>query len=108
MERETDNFSTAQNEYQMQIETDMLVSIASLGWSAKSKILIVLSEIQISKAEEMLSLTRGMKELWLRGHLDTLGKGTKEDKMGEDVKAVAALLEKMVKARDESVAEADA
>lgn len=46
-----------------------------------------------------------MKELWLQGHLDTLGKDTKEDKMSENVKAVATLLDKMIKSRDKSVAE---
>jgi hypothetical protein len=46
-------FSTAQNEARAAVETAALVS----------------------RAEELLVLTRGMKELWLRGGLETLDGG---------------------------------
>ncbi|GLI78805.1 hypothetical protein PoHVEF18_007126 [Penicillium ochrochloron] len=51
----------------------------------------------VRAAEDILSLTRSMKEAWLFGTLDTLGESSQDvernEKLGEDVKAVEKAVE---------------
>ncbi|KAF1987961.1 hypothetical protein K402DRAFT_392242 [Aulographum hederae CBS 113979] len=54
----------------------------------------------IRAAEEVLTLTREMQELWLFGHLDTLGKGDAERQTEEDAKKVTEVLEKLVRSQN--------
>lgn len=53
--------------------------------------------LQIRAAEDILSLTRSMKEAWLFGTLDTLGESSQDvernQKLEEDVKAVEKAVE---------------
>lgn len=53
--------------------------------------------LQVRAAEDILSLTRSMKEAWLFGTLDTLGESSQDvernQKLEEDVKAVEKAVE---------------
>ncbi|KAF2100522.1 hypothetical protein NA57DRAFT_54604 [Rhizodiscina lignyota] len=79
--KETDLNSTAQVGYQMEVETALL----------------------IRNAENILTLTRQMQELWLRGHLETLKKDGANEKTEENVKAVAKLIDELIQKRDSLV-----
>lgn len=57
-------------------------------------------------AEDILTLTRQMKELWLFGPLNTLGESRVHEKTEEDAKAVAEMLERLLKERYASSASA--
>lgn len=48
-------------------------------------------------AEDILSLTRSLKEAWLFGRLDPLGASSVVGKTDEDARAVAEGLERLVK-----------
>ena len=48
-------------------------------------------------AEDILSLTRGLKEAWLFGKLDTLGESVVTAKTDEEARKVAGGLERLVK-----------
>lgn len=48
-------------------------------------------------AEDILSLTRGLKEAWLFGKLDTLGESAVTVKTDEEARKVAGGLERLVK-----------
>ena len=52
---------------------------------------------QIRAAEDLLSLTRQMQELWLFGQLDTLGKSAVEEKTEADARRVAELIQTLVR-----------
>jgi Surfeit locus protein 5 subunit 22 of Mediator complex len=52
---------------------------------------------QIRAAEDLLSLTRQMQELWLFGQLDTLGKSVVEEKTEADARRVAELIQTLVR-----------
>jgi len=43
-----------------------------------------------------------MQETWLFGQLDTLGKSSVENRTDEDARAVAAMLEQLIKLQDAS------
>jgi hypothetical protein len=53
--------------------------------------------LQVRAAEDILSLTRSMKEAWLFGTLDTLGESSQDaernQKLEENVKAVEKAVE---------------
>lgn len=51
----------------------------------------------IRAAEDLLSLTRQMQELWLFGQLDTLGKSVVEEKTEADARRVAELIQTLVR-----------
>lgn len=51
----------------------------------------------IRAAEDLLSLTRQMQELWLFGQLDTLGKSAVEEKTEADARRVAELIQTLVR-----------
>ena len=57
--------------------------------------------MQVKAAEDILTLTREMKEMWLFGKLDTLGENDRDvetrEKLEGDVKAVAAGLDRSIK-----------
>ncbi|KAK4949999.1 hypothetical protein LTR28_007185 [Elasticomyces elasticus] len=50
----------------------------------------------IRTAEEVLSLTRQMQEMWIFGQLNTVGESETERKTDENAKVVARLLEKLL------------
>jgi len=50
----------------------------------------------VRAAEDILSLTRGLKEAWLFGRLDTLGEGSVVLRTDEDARVVAGGLERLV------------
>lgn len=74
--------ASAVNTYQIEVETAALVRAV----------------------EDLLTLTRLLKETWLFGKLDTLAKdqgpGKEESIMGEDVQTVGRLLEGLVARRE--------
>lgn len=51
------------------------------------------TEAQVQAAEELLQLTRELKELWLAGPLRKVGEGENDDKMAEDSKKVRHMVE---------------
>ena len=51
----------------------------------------------IKTAEDLLSLSRQMKELWLFGSLDTLGKTGPDEQTENDARVVADLVDGMLK-----------
>jgi hypothetical protein len=53
--------------------------------------------MQTQAAEDLLQLTRMLKELWLAGPLRGVGEGEAEDKMREDSLKVQELLEGILK-----------
>lgn len=55
---------------------------------------------QIRTAEDVLTLTRQMQELWLQGHLKTSRGEERDEKLDGNVKAVANLLDVLIKRRD--------
>jgi hypothetical protein len=59
-----------------------------------------LTTAQIRAAEELLSLSRELKEMWLVGRLRELGQGEEEGKIDEDAKMVGELVEKAIALRD--------
>ena len=64
----------------------------------------MLTVSQIRASEDLLTLTRQMQELWVFGKLDTLRKTDAKDETTGDVKAVAEMVTKMLKKRDEGQA----
>lgn len=58
---------------------------------------------QIRASEDILTLTRQMKEMWLFGQLNTLSESHAEEKTEEDARAVAALLQKLVDGQGQGV-----
>ncbi|KAL4917180.1 surfeit locus protein 5 subunit 22 of mediator complex-domain-containing protein [Aspergillus aurantiobrunneus] len=50
----------------------------------------------IRSAEDILSLTRAMKETWLFGKLDTLGEDEAETKRREELERDAAVIQKVI------------
>jgi len=55
----------------------------------------------ISAAEDLLQLTRELKELWIFGPLRGIGEGEGEEKMDEDSTKVAGLIEELLKRKRE-------
>lgn len=53
-------------------------------------------KIQIRAAEDILSLTRTMKETWLFGKLDTLGEDERDVKRREDLENDALAIQKVI------------
>ncbi|KAK8202168.1 hypothetical protein M8818_005694 [Zalaria obscura] len=74
----TDRNATALSQYQIQIETGALRPA-----------------LQIRSAEDILSLTRQLQELWLFGQLKTLEDSETLQKTDEDARAIAALLRQL-------------
>lgn len=52
--------------------------------------------IQIRAAEDILTLTRSMKETWLFGKLDTLGEDESETKRREQLESDAGVIQKVI------------
>jgi len=50
----------------------------------------------IHAAEDLLRLTRELKEMWLFGPLRGLGEGEEDGKMGEDVRKVGEMVETLL------------
>ncbi|KAI9874990.1 MAG: hypothetical protein M1830_009051 [Pleopsidium flavum] len=74
-----DRNTTAVEVYQIEIETAAL----------------------IRAAEDILSLTRSLKEAWLFGQLNTLGESKAALKTDEDAKVVAEGLQRLLKGQEE-------
>lgn len=55
---------------------------------------------QIRAAEDILSLTRSLKEAWLFGQLNTLGESKVALKTDEDAKAVAEGLQSLLNGQE--------
>jgi Surfeit locus protein 5 subunit 22 of Mediator complex len=53
--------------------------------------------VQVRAAEDLLQLTRELKEMWLFGPLRGIGEGEGEGKMGEDSKKVGEMVEALLK-----------
>ena len=53
--------------------------------------------MQVRAVEDLLSLTRELKEAWLFGQLDTLGTSKMMVKTGEDAAAVGEMLGGLLK-----------
>ena len=53
--------------------------------------------VQVRAAEDLLQLTRELKEMWLFGPLRSIGEGEGEGKMDEDAKKVGELIEALMK-----------
>ncbi|KAK4987160.1 hypothetical protein LTR66_007675 [Elasticomyces elasticus] len=81
---------------------DTLVSFAAIedtdrNTTALNELKIVSeSAALIRTAEEVLSLTRQMQEMWIFGQLNTVGESETERKTDENAKVVARLLEKLL------------
>lgn len=79
------------------MESSLLIS----SYSSLANALLTPLLNQIKAAEDILTLTRSMKEMWLFGKLDTLGENERDvqtrEKLEEDVKAVAANLDRLIK-----------
>lgn len=56
---------------------------------------------QIRTAEDILSLTRELKEMWLFGALRKLGEGEEEGSMDDDSEQVMAMVQEILKAARE-------
>lgn len=56
---------------------------------------------QTSAAEDILKLTRELKELWMFGPLRGIGEGEGEGEMEADSKRVAELIEKQLEKKHE-------
>jgi hypothetical protein len=95
----------AANTFRMEVETGALVCclhISNLSCCANLK--------QIRASEDILTLTRQMKEMWLFGQLNTLGGSGKDEKIEEEAKAVLELLGRIAGERKQTIdlAEGDA
>ena len=55
--------------------------------------------VQVRAAEDLLQLTRELKEMWLFGPLRDIGEGEGEGKMDDDAKKVGELVEALLKRR---------
>jgi len=53
--------------------------------------------VQVRAAEDLLQLTRELKEMWLFGPLRGIGEGEGEGKMDEDSKKVGEMVEALLK-----------
>jgi hypothetical protein len=49
--------------------------------------------VEVQAAEDLLQLTRELKELWLAGPLRQIGEGENDDKMAEDSNRVREMVE---------------
>lgn len=78
----------AANAFRMEVESNALVCPISSSSSAS-----VNSATQVQAAEDLLQLTRELKELWLAGPLRKIGEGENDDKMAEDSKKVRDMVE---------------
>ncbi len=56
---------------------------------------------QVRASEDLLQLSRELKELWLFGPLRKVGEGTIDTKMDEDAAKVGALLESLLQKQAE-------
>jgi hypothetical protein len=52
---------------------------------------------QVRAAEDLLQLTRELKEMWLFGPLRGIGEGEGEGKMDKDSKSVGEMVEALLK-----------
>jgi hypothetical protein len=68
---------------------------------SKKKKLIRLVALQVQAAEDLLQLTRQLKELWLGGPLRDIGEGEGDGEIGEDSKKVGELVEGILKRTSE-------
>ena len=57
----------------------------------------MLIPIQVRAAEELLQLTRELKEMWLFGPLRGIGEGEGEGRMDEDSKKVGEMVEALLR-----------
>jgi len=55
------------------------------------------SSALVRAAEDLLQLTRELKEMWLFGPLRGIGEGEGEDKMDKDSKSVGEMVEALLK-----------
>ncbi len=81
--------------FQMRVETAALVLYTPLFMVS----IVTDDTIQITAGEDLLKLTRELKELWLMGPLRGLGEGEAEAnaKMDEDAKKVEEMVRNLVK-----------
>lgn len=57
--------------------------------------------MQVRSAEDLLSLSRSLKEMWIFGKLDTLrGEDNGKEQLDGDVKAVAEGLDRVLRAKE--------
>ena len=56
---------------------------------------------QVKAAEDLLVLTRSLKEAWLFGRLQTLGKSEAEQRTEGHARAVGEMMQKLIKELDE-------
>jgi hypothetical protein len=62
----------------------------------------ILTFLQIAAAEDLLELTRELKEMWLFGPLRRIHEGEGEGKMDQDSKVVGGLIEEILQKQLES------
>jgi hypothetical protein len=57
--------------------------------------------MQVQAAEDLLQLTRELKEMWLAGPLRDIKEDEEDGKMGEDAKKVAEMVDEILKRASE-------
>lgn len=62
---------------------------------------VILIGVQVQAAEDLLQLTRELKELWLAGPLRELGEDEETGKMAEDAKKVGEMVNGLLKQASE-------
>jgi len=93
--------------YQIEVETAALVrhQLQKILLHTLPAILCCVADMysllsQIRAAEDILSLTRSLKEAWLFGQLNTLGESKVALKTDEDAKAVAEGLQSLLNGQE--------
>ena len=76
--------------FQMEVESSALVQPTLLQLRCVD---IANDDLQVRAAEDLLQLTRELKEMWLFGPLRGIGEGEGVGRMHEDSKQVGALVE---------------
>ncbi|KAI9875005.1 MAG: hypothetical protein M1830_009038 [Pleopsidium flavum] len=102
-----DRNTTAVEVYQIEVETAALVG-PQFPKTLLHTIPAILCSIaeeyyllsQIRAAEDILSLTRSLKEAWLFGQLNTLGESKAALKTDEDAKVVAEGFQRLLKGQE--------
>jgi hypothetical protein len=85
--------AVAAQSFQMEVETAALVRTVLDEGN------VVLTGEQISAAEDLLRLTRELKEMWLFGPLRDLGEGEEDVRLDEDATKVDEMVEAHLKKR---------
>ncbi|RAH41712.1 RNA polymerase II mediator complex head subunit MED22 [Aspergillus brunneoviolaceus CBS 621.78] len=92
----TSHTSTAVETYQLDVESTALVRCPDLLTTDSNPLIVDMLWEQVRAAEDILALTRVMKETWLFGKLDTLGEDEAEVKRREELERDAGAIQRAI------------